>query len=138
MGQLGIWVRILPMPPFFFLFNYFRENIWGSIWSQFHFLKYQLVMYFTELLRTMASIKKQNIWGTSWTVTQKRHITILGFMKIYSKYLDISKCVFTMKCSTEKKFVFWSFKEQDIISRWEKFHISQSRYSSFVDKYPIF
>ena len=40
---------------------------------------------------------------------------IFGFMKNQSKYLDISNCVFTMNCSTDKKFVFWSFIGQDFI-----------------------
>ena len=95
-----------PHCPHFFLFNYFRENIWGTIWPQFHFLKYQLVTYFTELLRAIASINKQNILGT---VIQKRHNHIFGFMKILSKYLDILNCVFTMNSSTEKKIVFCFF-----------------------------
>ena len=107
-----------PHCPHFFLFNYFRENIWGTIWPQFHFLKYQLVTYFTELLRAMASINKQNILGT---VIQKRHNHIFGFMKILSKYLDILNCVFTMNSSTEKKIVFWSFIGQDFIRRLFKF-----------------
>ena len=39
-GSVKNFRQNTPTAPIFFLFNYFRENIWGAIWLQFYFLKY--------------------------------------------------------------------------------------------------
>ena len=70
--------------------------------------------------------------------SHKKPTQIFELIKIVSKYLDISNCVFTMNSSSEKKIVFWSFIGQDFICRGEKFHLSQSSYSSFIKKIPSF
>ena len=76
---------------------------------------YQLLMYFTGLWRTIwHRFISKIFWGRVEHI-QKQHMQIFGFMKNQSKYLYISNCVFTMNCSTDKKFVFWSFIGQDFI-----------------------
>merc|ERR1711928_275081 len=66
-------------------------------------------------------------FGDELNRSSKMALQIFELMKFESKYLDISNCIFTMNCSTEKKIVFWYFVEQ--------FHLSQSSNSSFLDKY---
>ena len=46
--------------------------------------------------------------------------------------------IFTMNCSTDKKFVFWLFLGEGFTYRWEKFQLCQSSNSCFLQKYPIF
>ena len=77
---------------------------------------------FGDELNSSSKMAPANIWGH----------------KNWSKYLDISNCVFTMNCSTEKKIVFWSFLGRDFICMWEKFQSSQSSNSGYLQKYPIF
>ena len=143
--QLGIWAWIPPLPPFFCNSMISEKNIWVRIYVQFHFLYIfvgrvdrihkttNLTMFFFTF-----SLQTSDVLGTSWTDIQKRPTQIFGLMIIWSKYLDFSNCVFTMNCSTEKKIAFWSFIGQGFIYMWEKFHLSQSSYSCFSQKYPIF
>ena len=84
------------------------------------------------------SLQTSKVLGTSWTDLPKRTPQIFELIKIESKYLDISNCVFTMNCSTDKKIVFWSFLGRDFIYMWEKFQHCQSSNSSYLQKYPIF
>ena len=77
-------------------------------------------------------------FGDELNRSSKMALQIFELMKIESKYLDISNCVFTMNCSTDKKIVFWSFLGRDFIYMWEKFQHCQSSNSSYLQKYPIF
>ena len=77
-------------------------------------------------------------FGDELNRSSKMALQIFELMKIESKYLDISNCVFTMNCSTDKKIIFWSFLGRDFIYMWEKFQHCQSSNSSYLQKYPIF
>jgi len=134
-----------PTATIFLQFNYFRENIWVRIWVQFHFL-YIFVGRVERIYKTshitMLSFyffpSDLQSFGDELNRSSKMALQIFELMKIESKYLDISNCVFTMNCSTEKKIVFWSFLGRDLICMWEKFQRCQSSNSSFLTKYPIF
>ena len=141
MGQLGILVRIPPLPPFFLIQLFQRKylcynlatvllslHICSTSWQE----TPSYMFFFTFSLQT------SKVLGTSWTDLPKRPPQIFELIKIESKYLDISNCVFTMNCSTDKKIVFWSFLGRDFICMWEKFQRCQSSNSSFLQKYPIF
>ena len=103
-------------------FNYFRENIWVRIWVQFHFF-YIFVGRVERIYKTshitMLSFyffpSDLQSFGDELNRSSKMALQIFELMKIESKYLDISNCVFTMNCSTDKKIVFWSFLGRDFI-----------------------
>ena len=103
-------------------FNYSRENIWVRIWVQFHFL-YIFVGRVERIYKTshitMLSFyffpSDLQSFGDELNRSSKMALQIFELMKIESKYLDISNCVFTMNCSTDKKIVFWSFLGRDFI-----------------------
>ena len=111
-----------PTATIFLQFNYFRENIWVRIWVQFHFL-YIFVGRVERIYKTshitMLSFyffpSDLQSFGDELNRSSKMALQIFELMKIESKYLDISNCVFTMNCSTEKKIVFWSFLGRDLI-----------------------
>ena len=48
-------------------------------------------------------------FGDELNRSSKMALQIFELMKIESKYLDVSNCVFTMNCSTDKKIVFGLF-----------------------------
>ena len=106
----------------FMLFNYFRENIWVLIWVQFHFLgifvgrveRIYKTPHITMLSFCFFPSDLQS-FGDELNRSSKMALQIFELMKIESKYLDISNCVFTMNCSTEKKIVSWSFLGRDFI-----------------------
>ena len=111
-----------PTATIFLQFNYFRENIWVRIWVQFHFL-YIFVGRVERIYKTshitMLSFyffpSDLQSFGDELNRSSKMALQIFELMKIESKYLDISNCVFTMNCSTDKKIVFWSFLGRDFI-----------------------
>ena len=131
--------------PIFLQFNYFRENIWVIIWVQFHFL-YIFVGRVDRIHKTshitMLSFyffpSDLQSFGDELNSSSKTAPANIWAHKNWSKYLDISNCVFTMNCSTDKKIVFWSFLGLDFICIREKFQRCQSSNSSFLQKYPIF
>ena len=111
-----------PTATIFLQFNYFRENIWVRIWVQFHFL----YIFVGQVERTIQNFTYNHAFfllfpsdlqsfGDELNRSSKMALQIFELMKIESKYLDISNCVFTMNCSTGKKIVFWSFLGQDFI-----------------------
>ena len=99
-----------PTATIFLQFNYFRENIWVRIWVQFHFL-YIFVGRVERIYKTshitMLSFyffpSDLQSFGDELNRSSKMALQIFELMKIESKYLDISNCVFTMNCSTDKK-----------------------------------
>ena len=113
--------------PIFLLFNYFRENIWVKIQVQFHFL-YIFVGRVERIYKTshitMLSFyffpSDLQSFGDELNRSSKMALQIFELMKIESKYLDISNCIFTMNCSTDKKIIFWSFSGRDFICRRKK------------------
>ena len=99
--------------PIFLQFNCFRENIWVIFKVQFHFLyifvgrvdRIRKTSHITMLSFYLFPSNLQS-FGDELNRSSKTAPQIFELIKIESKYLDISKCVFTMNCSTEKKIVF--------------------------------
>ena len=126
-------------------FNYFRENIWVRIWVQFHFF-YIFVGRVERIYKTshitMLSFyffpSDLQSFGDELNRSSKMALQIFELMKIESKYLDISNCVFTMNCSTDKKIVFGLFQGGTSSTCEKKFQHCQSSNSSYLQKYPIF
>ena len=122
------------------------EKIFGVIiWVQFHFLyifEGRVDMIHKTSRITMLSYyffpSDLQSFGDELNSSSKMAPANIWAHKNWSKYLDISNCVFTMNCSTEKKIVFWSFLGRDFICMWEKFQSSQSSNSGYLQKYPIF
>ena len=134
-----------PTATIFLQFNYFRGNIWVRIWVQFHFLyifvgRVERIYKTSHITMLSFYLFPSNLqsFGDELNRSSKMALQIFELMKIESKYLDISNCVFTMNCSTDKKIVFWSFLGRDFIYMWEKFQHCQSSNSSYLQKYPIF
>ena len=88
-GSVRNFSQNTPTAPIFFLFNYFRENIWFTIWPQFHFL-YIFVGRVDRIHKTTNiimfsftfSLQKSAVLGTSWTYIQKQPTQIFGLMII--------------------------------------------------------
>ena len=99
-----------PTPTIFLLFNYFRENIWALIWVQFHFLGI-FVGRVDRIHKTPHIIMLSFYFFPSYLQSFRDELNrsskmpqqIFELIKIQSKYLDISNCVFSMNCSTDKK-----------------------------------
>ena len=145
MGQLGIWVWIPLLPPFY-CNSIISEKIFGLEFG-FSFTFFYIFVGPVERIYKTSHITMLSVYffpsnlqsfGDELNRSSKMALQIFELMKIESKYLDISNCVFTMNCSTDKKIVFWSFLWRDFICMWEKFQRCQSSNSSFLQKYPIF
>jgi len=99
-----------PTATIFLLFNCFTENIWVLIWVQFHFLgifvgqvdRIHKTSHITMLSFNFFSSDLQS-FRDQLNRSSKTPQQIFELMKIQSKYLDISNCVLTMNCSTDKK-----------------------------------
>ena len=85
----------------------------GAVSLSFHIFVGQVennIMYFTGLWRTIwHRFISKIFWGRVEHI-QKQHMQIFGFRKNQSKYLDISNCVFTKNCSTDKKSLSGLFR----------------------------
>ena len=84
---------MLPSVPIFPVYNFFKQNIWHSIFDQFHFhhifgdemtvssdILTPLVFY--TLWRTMTVKNSRNISGTSWMAMRERRFKYLGAQQV--------------------------------------------------------
>ena len=102
--------------PIFLKFNYFRENIWVMIWVQFHFLyifvgrvdRTHKTSHITMLSFLLFPFRPPK-FGDELNSSSKTAPANIWAHKNWSKYLNISNCVFTMNCPTDKKIVFGLF-----------------------------
>ena len=82
------------------------------------------------------SVRPQKFWGRSEQIFQKSPCRYLSSWRLKAN-IWIFQIAFS-RWIAEKKIVFRSFIGQDFICRWEKFHLSQSSYSSFLQNNPVF
>ena len=116
-GQLEIWARFLPLPPFWssliisdkifewiFVFS-FTFNIY--LMDKLTISQSSLPIYLMTLMVTMPKHKQcfKHV-RTSWTLASEQYIKYFRQWKYYVKYLYISNSVLTMMLAPDKK-IFW-------------------------------
>ena len=83
---------MLSLIPIFPVYNFFRQNIWHSIFDQFHFhhifgdemsvIRQDRQQTTDTLWRTMTVKSSRNILGTSWMVMRERSFKYLGAQQV--------------------------------------------------------
>ena len=135
---------MLPSVPIFTVDNFFRHNIWHSIFDQFHFYH----IFGDEMIvssdKTGKGTSRPLIgsWcvlflGTGWMAIRERSLKYFDAEQV-NKYLYFSNQNFTMKGASVKKSYFEVFYGNGPICHSQKFQPSQTPPSRFLPISPIF
>ena len=125
---------MLPSLLIFPVFNFFRRNIWHSIFDQFHFQH----IFWDEMTVSSDNTGKEK-WqlkaaetflGTIWMVFWEKNIWRHSWWG--NKYLYFSYLNFTMKGVTVKKAILRFFSGRDLICDHQKYQPWRTPPSSFL------
>ena len=109
---------MLSLFPIFPVYNFFRQNIWHSIFDQFHFhhifgdemsvIRQDRQQTTDTLWRTMTVKSSRNILGTSWMVMRERSFKYLGAQQVSQQISIFFKSKSQWMGRLSKK-LFWCF-----------------------------
>ena len=110
---------MLSLIPIFPVYNFFRQNIWHSIFDQFHFhhifgdemsvIRQDRQQTTDTLWRTMTVKSSRNILGTSWMVMRERSFKYLGAQQVSQQISIFFKSKFHNEWGVCEKKLFWCF-----------------------------
>ena len=133
---------MLSMIPIFRVYNFFRQNIWHSIFDQFHFhhifgdemivIRQDRQQTTDTLWRTMTVKSSRNILGTSWMVMRERSFKYLGAQQVSQQISIFFKSKFHNEWGVCQKSYFDVFSGIDPICYSQKFQLSQTPPSHFL------
>ena len=106
-----------PSVPIFPVYNFFQQNIWHSIFDQFHFhhifgdemsvIRQDRQQTTDTLWRTMTVKSSRNILGTSWMVMRERSFKYLGAQQVSQQISIFFKSKgLASYCKAETTFTF--------------------------------
>ena len=127
---------MLSLIPIFPVYNYFRQNIWHSIFDQFYFhhifgdemsvIRQDRQQTTDTLWRTMTVKSSRNILGTSWMVMRERSFKYLGAQQVSQQISIFFKSKFHNEWGVCQKSYFDVFF-------WQWSHLSFPKISTFTD-----
>ena len=127
---------MLSLFPIFPVCNFFRQNIWHSIFDQFHFhhifgdemcvIRQDRQQTTDTLWRTMTVKSSRNILGTSWMVMRERSFKYLGAQQVSQQISIFFKSKFHNEGGVCEKSYFEVFF-------WQWSHFSFPKISTFTD-----
>ena len=126
---------MLPLVPIFPVYNFFRQNIWHSIFYQFHFhhifgdemsVIRQDRQQTKTLWRTMTVKSSRNILGTSWMAMRERSFKYLDAQQESQQISVFFKSKFHNEGGVCEKSYFEVFF-------WQWSHLSFPKISTFTD-----
>ena len=127
---------MLSLIPIFPVYNYFRQNIWHSIFDQFHFhhifgdemsvIRQDRQQTTDTLWRTMTVKSSRNILGTSWMVMRERSFKYLGAQQVSQQISIFFKSKFHNEWGVCEKSYFDVFF-------WQWSHLSFPKISTLTD-----
>ena len=129
---------MLPSVPIFPVYNFFRQNIWHSIFDQFHF--HHIFGDEMSIIRQDRQQAKALVvhFGDQLNVLSERRTNIWRQSRWVNKYLYFSNLNFTMKGATVKKAILRFFSHRDLICHHQKFQPWQTPPSRFLPRSPRF
>ena len=95
--------------PIFPQYNYFRQNIWGNIWFQFHFHK--LKQYQASSSKSLHLILQWVVWGRVECCINKPKVKLQIFQKLFSDETGEENIweIFAPRTAAQMKLFFSSF-----------------------------
>ena len=117
---------MLSLIPIFPVYNFFRQNIWHSIFDQFHFHH-----IFGDEMSVIRQDRQQTkalvvILGTSWMVMRERSFKYLGAQQVSQQISIFFKSKFHNEWGVCQKSYFDVFF-------WQWSHLSFPKISTFTD-----
>ena len=104
---------MLPSVPIFPVYNFFRQNIWHSIFDQFHFHHIfgdEMSVIRQDRQQTKALVKSsRNILGTSWMAMRERSFKYLDAQQVSQQISIFFKSKFHNEGGVCEKKLFWGF-----------------------------
>ena len=127
---------MLPSVPIFPVYDFFRQNIWHSIFDQFHFhhifgdemsaIRQDRQQTTDTLWRTMTVKSSRNILGTSWMAMRGRSFKYLDAQQVSQQISIFFKSKFHNEGGVCEKSYFEVFF-------WQWSHLSFPKISTFTD-----
>ena len=142
---------MLPWVPIFPEYNFFRQNIWHSLFDQFHFhhiFGYKMtvssdkkgngISRFTHSEEQWQLKAAETFWGPVEWLWERGASNIWMHSRKVNKYLYFSNLNFTMKGASVKKVILRFSSGNDPICHSQKFQPSQTPPSHFLPISPRF
>ena len=129
---------MLPSVPIFPVYNFFRQNIWHSIFDQFHFHHIFGDEMTVSSDKTGKGTNSRNISGTSWMVIWEKNFKYLKAEQVSQQISIFFKPKFHNEGGNCQKSYFEVFSGKDLIWHPRKFQPWQTPPSCFLPISPRF